>query len=279
MIKVEELWILRIDSLLLNLILITNNEEKIMFIKPEVDIHTHTIASTHAYSTIHDYVRCCIKNGIKMFAVTDHGPDMEDAPHEWHFQNSLIFPRIDDGIGILRGIESNIRDINGNIDCNEKIHANLDIILCGFHRQVFAPQSREINTEAMVNAIRSGKVHVITHPGNPKFPIDPVAIAKAAAECNVALEVNNSSFVHSRKGSHTTCSEIIKMAKKYDAPMSIGSDAHIAYDVGRFDKAIEMLVSNGYPTERIINRTIDSLFDYLESKNRFLRSDFSEILG
>jgi putative hydrolase len=130
----------------------------------------------------------------------------------------------------------------------------------------------------MVNAIKAGRIHVITHPGNPIFPIVPEVVANAAAEYNVALEVNNSSFVHSRKGSEQTCNEIIKFARKYDAPMSIGSDAHIAYDVGIFNKSIEMLKANNYPAERIINRTVESLFDYLETKEKYLRNDFAEIL-
>ena len=250
-----------------------------MYMKPEVDIHSHTVASTHAYSTIHDYVFNAKKNGLRMFAVTDHAPEMEDAPHKWHFENSLIFPRVADGVGILRGIEANIKNIAGDTDCSEKMQQRLDIILCGFHRQVFAPQSRDINTEAMLNTIKSGRVHVITHPGNPKFPIEAEVIAKAAAEYNVALEVNNSSFVHSRAGSEQTCSEIIKFARKYDAPMSLGSDAHIAYDIGIFNKAIGMLRANNFPSERIINRTVASLFDYLETKSKYLKDDFTEILN
>lgn len=63
----------------------------------EVDLHTHTLASDHAYSTIHDYVRLAPSRGIKLFANTDHGPDMEDAPHKWHFVNSLTLPRVADG--------------------------------------------------------------------------------------------------------------------------------------------------------------------------------------
>lgn len=244
----------------------------------EVDIHSHTIASSHAYSSIHDYVYHAKKNGLRMFAVTDHGPEMEDAPHEWHFQNSVIFPRVDNEVGILRGIEANIKSTKGDIDCSEKIRERLDIILCGFHRQVFPPQPKEVNTIAMLNTIKNGLVHVITHPGNPKFPIDPVTIVKASAEYNVALEVNNSSFVYSRTGSEVSCSEIIRLAKKYDAPLSVGSDAHIAYDIGRVDLAIKMIKDNHYPMDRVINKTVESLFSYLETKGKNLRSDFIDIL-
>ncbi|SUB17266.1 Probable phosphatase YcdX [Pantoea agglomerans] len=39
-----------------------------------VDLHMHTIASTHAYSTLHDYVTQAKQTGMKLFAITDHGP-------------------------------------------------------------------------------------------------------------------------------------------------------------------------------------------------------------
>ena len=75
-----------------------------------VDTHTHTVASTHAYSTLQEYVVMAKQKGIKLFATTDHGPDMADAPHFWHFVNLRVIPRIVDGVGILRGIEANIKE-------------------------------------------------------------------------------------------------------------------------------------------------------------------------
>ena len=74
-----------------------------------VDLHMHTVASTHAYSTLHDYIAEAQQKGIKLFAITDHGPDMADAPHYWHFMNMHVWPRTVNGVGILRGIEANIK--------------------------------------------------------------------------------------------------------------------------------------------------------------------------
>jgi putative hydrolase len=84
---------------------------------------------------------------------------------------------------------------------------SLDLIIAGFHEPVFAPQDKETNTAAMIATIASGNVHIISHPGNPKFPIDIQAVAQAAAKHRVALEINNSSFVHSRKGSEATAAK------------------------------------------------------------------------
>ena len=97
-----------------------------------VDLHMHTVASTHAYSTLSDYIAQAKQKGIKLFAITDHGPDMEDAPHHWHFINMRIWPRVVDGVGILRGIEANIKNVDGEIDCSGKMFDSLDLIIAGF---------------------------------------------------------------------------------------------------------------------------------------------------
>jgi putative hydrolase len=98
-----------------------------------VDLHMHTVASTHAYSTLHDYIVEAKLKNIKLFAITDHGPDMADAPHYWHFMNMLVWPRIVDGVGILRGIEANIKNLAGDIDCTGSMLDAIDLLIAGFH--------------------------------------------------------------------------------------------------------------------------------------------------
>ncbi len=136
-----------------------------------VDLHMHTVASTHAYSTLHDYVAQAKQNGLKLFAITDHGPDMADAPHHWHFINMRIWPRVVDGVGILRGIEANIKNQQGEIDCSGPMLDALDLIVAGFHEPVYTPRDKAHHTEAMIAAMAGGLVHIISHPGNPKFPV------------------------------------------------------------------------------------------------------------
>ncbi len=42
------------------------------------DMHTHTIASTHAYSTITENCQWAAKYGMKGIAMTDHAMKMPD---------------------------------------------------------------------------------------------------------------------------------------------------------------------------------------------------------
>ena len=42
----------------------------------EVDVHTHTIASGHAYSTIQEMAAAAAEKGLKVLGITEHAPLM-----------------------------------------------------------------------------------------------------------------------------------------------------------------------------------------------------------
>lgn len=231
-----------------------------------VDIHCHTVASTHAYSTVHDYFAVAKQKQMALFAITDHGPEMADAPHFWHFVNMRVLPRVYQGIGLLRGIEANIKNTAGEIDFFGDYLTQLDIVLAGFHEPVWQPSTCEQHTQAMVNAIKSGHVDVISHPGNPSYPIDIETVVKAAAEYEVALEVNNSSFICSRTGSKDNCIELVKLAKQYDAPIVMGSDSHVAFTLGGFEQSLAIIEQAQYPVEKLINRSPQALLAFLAER-------------
>ncbi|WP_318373037.1 phosphatase [Enterobacter sp.] len=241
-----------------------------------VDLHMHTVASTHAYSTLHDYIAIAKSKGLKLFAITDHGPDMADAPHYWHFVNMRIWPRVVDGVGILRGIEANIKNTDGEIDCTGPMLTALDLIIAGFHEPVFAPQDQATNTEAMIATMASGQVHIISHPGNPKYPVDIKAIAEAAATHQVALEINNSSFLHSRKGSEANCRAIAAAVCDAGGWVALGSDSHTAFSLGDFTECRKVLDDVDFPEDRILNVSPRRLLNFLESRGMPPIPEFAE---
>ena len=243
----------------------------------QVDTHTHTLASSHAYSTIHDYIAEAKRKGIVLFATTDHGPDMADAPHYWHFVNMRIWPRLVDGIGILRGIEANIKNTDGEIDCTGPMLTSLDLILAGFHEPVFPPQDKDTNTAAMIATIASGNVHIISHPGNPKYPIDIQAVAQAAAKHRVALEINNSSFVHSRKGSEANCRDVAAAVRDAGGMVALGSDSHTAFTLGDFSECLKVLNDVNFPEAQILNVTPRRMLDFLESRGMEPIAEFADL--
>lgn len=233
-----------------------------------VDLHMHTVASTHAYSTLHDYIAVAKEKGIRLFAITDHGPDMADAPHHWHFINMRIWPRMVDGVGILRGIEANIKNIKGEIDCTGPMLDALDLIIAGFHEPVFPPQDKVSHTEAMIATMANGDVHIISHPGNPKFPVDIAAIAAAAAQYQVALELNNSSFTHSRSGSGPNCRAIAEAVRDAGGWLALGSDSHTAFTLGEFSECRKILDEVEFPEDRILNVSPRRLLNFLQTRGK-----------
>ncbi|MEH3412101.1 phosphatase [Phytobacter diazotrophicus] len=241
-----------------------------------VDLHMHTVASTHAYSTLQDYITEAKHKGIKLFAITDHGPDMDDAPHHWHFINMRIWPRVVDGVGILRGIEANIKNIEGEIDCSGPMLTSLDLIIAGFHEPVFAPQDKDTNTQAMIATMANGYAHIISHPGNPKYPVDIPAIAAAAAKYNVALEINNSSFLHSRKGSEANCRAIAAAVRDAGGWVALGSDSHTAFTLGEFAQCREILDEVDFPEDRILNVTPRRMLSFLEAHGMTPITEFAD---
>lgn len=242
-----------------------------------VDLHMHTVASTHAYSTLHDYIAEAKQKGIQLFAITDHGPDMADAPHAWHFLNMRVWPRLVEGVGILRGIEANIKNVQGEIDCTGPMLTAVDVVIAGFHEPVFAPQDRETHTKAMIAAMAGGEVHIISHPGNPNYPVDIPAIAEAAAHYEVALELNNSSFLHSRKGSEPNCRAIAAAVRDAGGWLSLGSDSHIAYSLGGFEQCERILREVDFPLDRILNVSPRRFLDFLERRGRPAIAELAEL--
>ena len=167
---------------------------------------------------------------------------------------------------ILRGIEANIKNVDGEIDCSGKMFDSLDLIIAGFHEPVFAPHDKATNTQAMIATIASGNVHIISHPGNPKYEIDVKAVAEAAAKHQVALEINNSSFLHSRKGSEDNCREVAAAVRDAGGWVALGSDSHTAFTMGEFEECLKILDAVDFPPERILNVSPRRLLNFLESR-------------
>jgi putative hydrolase len=66
------------------------------------DMHTHTVASGHAYSTVNELAQAARAKGLKALAITDHGPTLPGGPHLYHFGAMRFIPTLIDGVRIFR---------------------------------------------------------------------------------------------------------------------------------------------------------------------------------
>ncbi len=235
------------------------------------DLHTHTIASGHAYSTISEVVMGAKNKGLELVALTEHGPQLPGAPHAYYFGNMRVLPSEIAGVKVLKGVEANIIDDEGNLDLPVRYLKKLDLVLAGLHDECLEPDNCELNTKALINTMKNPYVDVIVHSGNPRYPADYEKLVQAAVQYNVAIEINNSSLTFSRKGSLDNCREIAKLAGRLGAVVSLGSDAHWADHVGEFTQALQLVEEGKIPAERVLNTSVDRIQEYLRERKSKLK--------
>lgn len=240
------------------------------------DTHMHTVASDHAYSTVHDYWRMARERGLQLFGVTDHAPTMPDGAHYWHFGNMKVLPRVHDNIAMLRGIEANILEPEGGLDIPEALRPWLDYTIASFHEPVFSPADRATNTRAVINTLETGHCQILGHPGNPNYPLDYEEVVRAARDNNVLIEINNSSFTHSRTGSEPNCVHIMELVDKLDWKVSFGSDSHSAFTLGEFGACKEKAATLGFPESRVATANAPRFLAFLREHDKPVADELAD---
>ena len=89
------------------------------------------------------------------------------------------------------------------------------------------------------------------------------------------IELNEHSFAptSSRAASGARECEFARAAADAGAPMAIGSDAHYALHVGRFDAAVAVAEELGIAEDRFVNRDAASVLAFLTAKRERPRLD------
>ena len=109
------------------------------------DLHAHTIASQHAYSTISEMVDRSKELGMDFIAITDHGPEMLDGAIRHHFLCLPGLPDVVEGIRLYKGAEVNIKSFAGRIDLDSQVLARLDFVIASYHIEAITPGTVEEN--------------------------------------------------------------------------------------------------------------------------------------
>ena len=232
-----------------------------------IDLHTHSLASGHAYSTVKENIEYAKINGLKYYGLSEHGINMPGGPHLFYFQNLKVLPKEIDGVRILKGMEANIIDYDGNIDVDiDKYIKGLDYLIASLHTVCLDPGTKEENTRATLNAMDHELVKIIGHPDDGRYPLDYEAIVKKAKEKNILLEVNNSSLSSGsfRPNARENYKELLSLCKEHKVRIILGSDAHICYQVGIFDNAQRLLDELDFPEELVINYHEDEIVEFFQ---------------
>ncbi|SHH83815.1 phosphatase [Desulfosporosinus lacus] len=233
-----------------------------------VDLHTHTVASGHAYSTLPENALAASRKGIKLLGMTDHGPSMPGAPNLYHFGNLAIIPEELHGVKILPGVEANITNHDGELDVPIKYLARMKLILVGLHVICYPGGTSEQNTEAYIKAMKNPFTDIMVHPGRPEFELDLERIAYMSAQLNIPVEINNSSLSCEKKDAWGNCRRFARYVVQYKGPVILGSDAHFMDRVGEFGQALALVREVGISEEQILNTSTERVLDYLASRRK-----------
>ena len=233
-----------------------------------LDLHTHTVASGHAYCSLREMARAAADKGLELLGITEHAPQMPGTCHKYYFQNIKVVPRELYGIKLLLGSEVNILDAQGTVDLSERDLKSLDVIIASLHIPCMKPLSREENTQAYINAMKNPYINIIGHPDDGRYEIDYRALVQSAREYGKVLELNNHSLEPdcSRINAVENDTKMLKLCMEYQVPIVMSSDAHFDTLIGGFNNAVSLLSSLDFPEELVLNRSVDAIKGYINRK-------------
>ena len=232
---------------------------------PLLDLHTHSIASGHAYSTIQELAQAAAAKGIKYLGITEHAPGIPGTCSPIYFRNLHVVPREMYGVRLLLGAELNILDTKGTLDLDERHYRCMDLRIAGIHVLCWEGGTKVENTNGMLAAIHNPWTHIISHPGDGTADLFFEPIVQAARDTQTLLEINSSSLnpLRHKETAHANNVEILRLCRRYDVPVILGSDAHISFSVADYQYALPLLAETNFPAELVMNDKPDLCFDYL----------------
>ena len=226
----------------------------------KLDVHTHTIMSGHAYSTMQEMVTAAQQKHLDILGITEHAPGIPGTCHPIYFRNLHVVPRQYDGLRLLLGAELNILDTKGTLDLDEYYYKMLDLRIAGIHLLCWEGGTIEENTQGMINAIRNPWTQIISHPGDGTADLLFEPIVLAAKETKTLLEINNSSLnpVRKKETALKNNLEILRLCKQYEVPVILSSDAH--------SFIWPLLQETDFPDQLIMNYDTERFLEYISRK-------------
>jgi len=224
-----------------------------------VDLHTHSVASGHAYSTVLELAQAGTARGLEAIAITDHGPGLPQGPHPFHFSNQSRFVHLRAPCCILSGVEDDLSGPDGQLYLSEQLLAPLDVVLVGVHPYGWAgTATRAAIQRSLLRAMERPRVKGVTHPVNAWVELDVKEIVRQAAATGTAVELNMSKIA----GLAPRLRQFLEWVRAFDAPLMINSDAHCAGEVGLFD-GLDQFIELIDPI-RVVNRSLTATVAFFE---------------
>lgn len=250
-----------------------------------VDTHMHTIGSGHAFNTYKEMVDEACRKRLDVICITEHGCVVPESMGASYIRNMRVITRdtyphmignviqSHGKLKVIHGYEANILNAKGDTDFELLGHPRMHLkyVIGSIHTAVYADSvSDPVHefTNAYINTCKHPYIMALGHIDDDNVPCNFEAVIKAAKENNVLIEANNSSLTPEswRKNSEKNMLEYLALCKELEATIVLGSDAHWADDIGRFNEVKRVLSRVDFPEELIINRDKDIFLKWLDDK-------------
>lgn len=237
------------------------------------DLHTHTIFSLHALSTVKENVTVAKEKGLKYIAITDHFIGHPDDINRFH-QIARFTILNENKVGEVYLLPSAEFNIGQNV-YSERAFTKTKWRPIGLHGVFLEEKCESLDDlysmyEKAVEKF-TGFVHIereiekylsIDERKNEKEEINNYLkrIVDLAKENNIYLEVNELSL---NRKKYDLVKYWLTYAKTNGNYIYLGTDSHYCDNVGNFEKSIKLLNEIDFPKDRILNCREDLL-------NRFI---------
>lgn len=229
------------------------------------DLHTHTLASGHAYSTVTENTAQAEKVGLTIMAITDHGPQMDDTPHLWHHHKLTCLPRKINNVFVLHGIEADIIDNKGGIDIDEDLAKKLDWIVASYH---WGEGTKAEITESYIRLLENPHVCCLGHTDSPHFDYDMREVCRACHQYGKAMELNVARIRdESRTDKREFYKKLLTVCAEEEALVVVNTDSHFWSTVGSFEPALKIISEVGFPERLLLNSDEEKIKQLVIRKN------------
>lgn len=233
---------------------------------PVADLHTHTLYSFHAYSTITENATEAARMGLLAMACTDHGLGVPEPGYPWHFSNMHVIPPTIAGVRVFHGMEVNIMHLDGSVDMSPKQMQEMDLVIGSMHGGIMEDGTLDQITTAWLAVAKNPDIDIIGHCGTPRFAFDYERVVPVFGEYGKVVEINEGTF-RVRGDSYENCLRIANLCKQHGVRIAVNSDSHFHEHIGRYDHAIALLREADFPDELIINGSRENFDAFLKEKN------------
>lgn len=216
----------------------------------ESQIHTNWTDGEDSVQKMYD---SAIELGINTLIFSEHSRE-NDASWFAEFA-SQVKNLPDNNLVVLLGTEVRIKNLEGEIAIDPKVHSLVDVILGSVHRfpsstaqvvefkDIESNQAVEIELKLMLKAVERGEIDILAHPFGmsiSKFGIQPSheewnVLIDAIKSTEVCIEINSkyhTKFLH----------QILKIYLSRNVNFTLGSDAHSAQQLGQCYREINRIL-------------------------------------